>query len=159
LALCDNPAVTSAPENPADQIAALEAALALERTARQEAEARASGAEAMVAHLKLLIAKLRREQYGQSSERGRKLLDQLELQLEEAAAAAAEDELAAAPPTGTAIGPFTRRKPVRAPFPAHLRRERVVIPARPPAPAAAASWPSSARRSPRRWRSCRGSGR
>jgi hypothetical protein len=32
-----------------------------------------------VAHLKL-IAKLRREQYGQSAERGRKLLDQLELQ-------------------------------------------------------------------------------
>ena len=50
-----------------------------------------------MAHLKLLIAKLRREQYGQSSERGRKLLDQLELQLEEAAASAAEDEIAAAP--------------------------------------------------------------
>ena len=40
----------------------------------------------MVAHLKLVIAKLRRERYGQSSERGRKLLDQLELQLEELAA-------------------------------------------------------------------------
>ena len=39
----------------------------------------------MVAYYKLQIAKLRREQYGQSSERGRKLLDQLELQLEEAA--------------------------------------------------------------------------
>ncbi len=39
--------------------------------------------EAMVAHLKLLIAKLRHEQFGASSERGRKLLDQLELQLEE----------------------------------------------------------------------------
>jgi transposase len=82
----------------------------------------------MVAHLKLLIAKLRREQYGQSSERGRKLLDQLELQLEEATAAAAEDELAAAPAAGTAVGPSTRRKPVRAPFPADLPRERVVIP-------------------------------
>jgi transposase len=128
LALCDNRAVTSTPENLPDEIAALQAALAAERTARQEAEARASGAEAMAAHLKLLIAKLRREQCGQSSERGRKLLDQLELQLEEAAAAAAEDELAAAPPTGTAVGPFTRRQPVRAPFPAHLPRERVVIP-------------------------------
>ncbi len=117
------------PESLADNIAALKPALAAERTARQEAEARASGAEAMVAHLKLLIAKLRREQYGQSSERGRKLLDQLELQLEEAAASAAEDELAAAAPAaGTTVGPFTRRKPVRAPFPAHLPRERVVIP-------------------------------
>jgi transposase len=52
----------------------------------------------------------------------------LELQLEEAAASAAEDEAAAAPTAGTAVGPFTRRKPVRAPFPAHLPRERVVIP-------------------------------
>jgi hypothetical protein len=110
-----------------ETIDALTAALAAEREARQQAEARASSAEAMVAHYKLLVAKLRREQYGQSSERGRKLLDQLELQLEEAAASAAEDE-AAAPADGAAVHPFTRKKPVRAPFPAHLPRERVVVP-------------------------------
>ena len=109
-------------------IEALTAALAAERAARQEAEARASGAEALVAYYKLLIAKLRREQYGQSSERGRKLLDQLELQLEEAAARAGEDEAAAAPTDGTTVRPFTRKKPVRAPFAAHLPRERVVVP-------------------------------
>jgi transposase len=120
--------VTTAPENLSAEIAALQAALAAERTARQEAEARASGAEAMVAQLKLLIARLRREQYGQSSERGRKLLDQLELQLEEVAASAAEDEIIAAPVGGTIVHPFTRRRPVRAPFPARLPRERVVIP-------------------------------
>jgi transposase len=120
--------VTTAPENLAAEIAALQATLAAERTARQEAEARASGAEAMVAQLKLLIARLRREQYGQSSERRRKLLDQLELQLEEVAASAAEDEITAAPVGGTMVHPFTRRRPVRAPFPAHLPRERVVIP-------------------------------
>ena len=68
-----------------DEIDALKAALAAERVARQQAEARAFGAEALVAYYKLQIAKLRREQYGQSSERGRKLLDQLELQIEEAA--------------------------------------------------------------------------
>jgi transposase len=34
-----------------NEIDALRAALAAERTARQQAEARASGAEAMVAHL------------------------------------------------------------------------------------------------------------
>ena len=112
----------------AQTIDALETALADERAARQQAEARASSAEAMVAHYKLLIAKLRREQYGQSSERGRKLLDQLELQLEELEASAAEDEAAAAPAEGTTVRPFTRKKPVRAPFPAHLPRERVVIP-------------------------------
>jgi transposase len=113
---------------PSETIEALTAALAAERAARQEAEARASGAEALVAYDKLLIARLRREQYGQSSERGRKLLDQLELQLEEAVARAAEDEAAAAPADGTTVRPFTRKKPVRTPFPAHLPCERVVIP-------------------------------
>ena len=112
-----------------ETIAALTAALAAEREARQQAEARASSAEAMIAYYKLQIAKLRREQYGQSSEHGRKLLDQLELQLEEAAASAAEDEIAAVPAGSTTVQPFTRRKPVRAPFPAHLPRERVVLPA------------------------------
>ncbi len=126
--VCDTRAVTSAPENLLDEIAALQAALAAERTARQQAEARASGAEAMVAHLKLLIAKLRREQYRQSSERGRKLLDQLELQLERSAASAAGAEAAAVLGDDTAVAhAFTRRRPARAPFPAHLPRERVVI--------------------------------
>ena len=83
----------------------------------------------MVAHLKLLIAKLRRERYGQSSERSQKLLDQLELQLEELEAAAAEDEAKVEPAGGdTAVRSFTRRRPVRAPLPAHLPRERVVLP-------------------------------
>ena len=58
-----------------DDIEALKAALLAERAARRESEARAAGAEAMVAHLKLLIAKLKREQYGASSERSRKLLN------------------------------------------------------------------------------------
>ena len=113
-----------------DDVAALRAALVAEQLARREAEARASGAEAMVAHLKLLIAKLRHEQFGASSERGRKLLDQLELQLEELEAGAAEDN--AALDTGVADDQAdrgrVRRKPVRGPLPAHLLRERVVVP-------------------------------
>ncbi len=108
---------------------ALKTALVAERSARQQAEARASGAEAMVAHLKLVIAKLKRERFGPSAERGGKLLDQLELQLEELEASATEDELAAAGQDRTVVPGFTRKKPVRAPFPAHLPRERVVIPA------------------------------
>ena len=67
----------------------LAAMLAAEREARREAEARANGAEAMVAHLKALIARMRHDRFGASSERGRKLLDQMELQLEELEAAAA----------------------------------------------------------------------
>jgi transposase len=122
--------VTPAPDPIPDDVPLLRAALAAEQLARREAEARASGAEAMVAHLKLLIAKLKHDRFGASSERGRKLLDQLELQLEELEAAAAEDEAALGPdqeglpPRPRAV----RRKPVRGPLPAHLPRERVVIP-------------------------------
>ena len=49
------------PETLPAEIAALQTALTAERAARQQAEARASGAEAMVAYLKLLIAKMKRE--------------------------------------------------------------------------------------------------
>ena len=61
------PMMSSAP-NPAAENAALRAALAEERAARTRAEAE-------IEHLKLLIAKLRRERYGQSSERSRHLLE------------------------------------------------------------------------------------
>jgi transposase len=119
------------PETLPDDIAALQTALTAERAARQQAEARASGAEAMVAYLKLLIAKMKRERFGQSAERGRKLLDQLELQLEELEASATEDAVAAgsAAPDAPSVPSLTRKKPVRGPLPAHLPRERVVVPA------------------------------
>jgi transposase len=128
-----NPAVTKAPTLPvllATDIATLQAALLAEQAARRAAEQRASGAEAVIAQLKLMIAKMRHERFGASSERGRKLLDQFELQLEEMEAAATEDEAsvqANPPPDGTRPPP-TRRKPVRAPLPTHLPRERVVVP-------------------------------
>jgi transposase len=113
-----------------DDVDALKAALLAERAARREFEARASGAEAMVAHLKLLIAKMKRDRFGASAERSRKLLDQLEMPLEELETAAAEDEAAAVRPVPdtTVVRPFTRAKPVRAPLPADLLRERVVLP-------------------------------
>lgn len=121
--------MTPAPDPLPDDIDGLRTALVAEQLARREAEARAAGAEAMVAHLKLMIAKLKHDRFGASSERGRKLLDQLELQLEEFEAAAAE---AAATPdpeqAGLPARGSTRRKPVRGPLPAHLPRERVVIP-------------------------------
>jgi hypothetical protein len=106
--------------------------LLAERAARQQAEARASGAEAMVAYLKQLIAKMKRQQFGQSAERGRKLLDQLELQLEELEASALA--AATAVPEPTTVRRVSRRKPVRAPLPAHLPRERMVVPAPPCCP-------------------------
>jgi transposase len=127
--------MSSPPAAVPDDIATLKAAFLAERSARLEAEARASGAEAMVAHLKLMIAKLKRERFGASAERSRKLLDQLELQLEELEATAAEDASAAATEAGeSTVKSFSRRKPVRAPLPAHLPRERAVIPAPPACP-------------------------
>ena len=63
-----------------------------------------------------------------------RLLDQLELTLEELETAATEDELAAemaaakAKNTTTTVSSFTRKRPSRKPFPDHLPRERVIIP-------------------------------
>ena len=122
--------MTSAPDDLPDDIVTLRAALAAEQLARREAEARALGAEAMVAHLKLQIARLRHDRFAASSERGRKLLDQLELELEELEATVAEDKAAAELGHGVIpVRESIRRKPVRAPLPAHLPRERFVIPA------------------------------
>nr|WP_086493536.1 IS66 family transposase [Novosphingobium panipatense] len=121
-----------------DDVEALKALLsaALERASEAEARlanamARESATEAMIAHLKLQIAKLRREQYGASAERSRRLLDQLELQLEDLEADACEDDLAAevAAARTADVAAFARKRPSRKPFPEHLPRERVVIPA------------------------------
>ena len=120
-----NPVLPTLP----DDIDALKAALLTERAARLEFEARAAGAEAMVAHLKLLIAKMKRDRFDASAERSRKLLDQLEMELEDLETAAAEDEAKHARADKINVRPFTRAKPVRAPLPAHLPRERVVLPA------------------------------
>jgi transposase len=67
-----------------------------ERNARVMAEANAAVVKAEAdTHLKLEIEKLRRELYGSRSERKARLLQQMELQLEDLEAAATEDELAA----------------------------------------------------------------
>ena len=120
-----------------DDVDALKAALLAARAdvARVTAEATAALAEqssnrALIAHLKLQIEKLNRDRFGPRSERTARLLDQMELQLEELEAAATEDELAAetAAAKTTSVAAFTRARPARRPFPEHLPRERVVIP-------------------------------
>ena len=94
-------------------------------------EARAVAAEEQITSLKLMVEKLRRALYGQRSERTVRLLNQLELALDELTADATEDDLAAeqAAAETTEVKGFTRRKPSRKPFPEHLPRERVVVPA------------------------------
>jgi len=122
----------------ASEIARLRTELAAQTARAQAAErdlvqarALASCTEAMVKELKLEIAKLRRDKYGISSERRARLIDQLELQLEELEATATEDALAAEQAAQddktSTVRAFTRRKPVRKPFPEHLPRERVVV--------------------------------
>ncbi len=117
---------------PPDDIDALRAALAEARARAEAAEAeaaaaraKASGDQALIAHLRLEVEKLRRQLFGTRSERTARLLDQLEFQLEELEASAGEDEAAAE----RIAGASARRKPSRKPFPAHLPRERVVLPA------------------------------
>jgi transposase len=93
------------------------------------AQADLSSSEALIAHLKLAIEKLRRELYGTRLERTARLLDQMELQLEDLEASATEDELAAenAARRTQTVKSFERKRPARKPFPDHLPRERVVI--------------------------------
>jgi transposase len=111
------------------------------------ARAEVSSAEALITHLRLTIEKLKRNLFGARNERTARLVEQMELQLEELEAAASEDELAAEKAAATTpVRAFTRRKPVRKPFPADVPRERVVVPGRRRAPAVApAGSPSSAR--------------
>jgi transposase len=120
-----------------DDIDALKAALiaawaaaAAEKACAVAAAAELAQGRALIAHLNLEIEKLRRAIYGPGSERAARLLDQLELQLEEAEAGATEDELAAEQTKrATSVTSFARKRPTRKPFPDHLPRERVVIPA------------------------------
>jgi hypothetical protein len=91
--------VTTTVDDLPDDIAALQAALIVERerAARVEAElagakAKASDDQALIAHQRLQIAKLTRQLYGPRSERIVQLLDQMELAFEELESSATEDE-------------------------------------------------------------------
>jgi transposase len=124
-----------------DDFESLKRLLVIERAARLVAEqdavraradaafakAQVSGAEAVIAHLKLAIEKMRRELFGSRSERGHKLLDQMEFELEDLEATAAQDEVAATRADISLVS-VHRRRSGRRPFPDHLPRERVVIP-------------------------------
>jgi transposase len=125
--------MTSAQSLPSD-LAAAHAMILAERAARLEAEAKLANARAeaaLITYYKLEIEKLRRQLYGIRSERKVRLLEQMELELEELEATATEDELAAAKAAAQTqtVTCFQRKRPARKPFPAHLPRERIVIPA------------------------------
>ncbi|WP_237357417.1 IS66 family transposase [Rhizobium phaseoli] len=134
--------MSNATEELPDDLASALALMAQERARRVAAEAEAATAkaeaasakalvshsEALIARLKLEIDKVRRALYGSRSERKARLLEQMELQLEELEADASEDELAAEiAAKASAVKAFERKRPSRKPFPEHLPRERVVI--------------------------------
>lgn len=129
------------------------------RAEAANAQAMLSDNEARIAHLELRIEKLKRELYGQRSQRTARLIEQLELELEDLVPSAIEDELAAqaaAVKTQT-VRPFTRKRPVRKPWPENIERERVVIEpptACHPHPVSTAAIRRSRRR-PRRWKRSR----
>src|SRR3972149_3947879 len=85
------------------------------------ARARNADDAATIARQNLEIAKLKRQIYGPRPEQTARLIDQMELDLEELEAAATEDEIAAerAAAKTTNVAPFTRRRPSRQPFPDH----------------------------------------
>ncbi len=126
----------SKPDDLPSDLASALAALQAEREARLHAEAVAASVraelsdnEALIAHLELRIEKLKRELYGPRSERTARLLEQLELELEDLVAAASEDELAAQAAAAKTqnVRSFTRKRPVRKPWPDDIERERVVM--------------------------------
>ena len=128
--------MTDAANQLPDDLASAHAMILAERAARREAEAIAARAQAvnshsdaLIARLKLEIEKLKRDIHGSRSERKARLLEQMELQLEELEADASQDELAAemAARSSTTVKAFERKRPSRKPFPEHLPRERVVV--------------------------------
>jgi hypothetical protein len=94
--------------------------------------AREQSAEALLLHMRLEILRLRRAQFGQKSERGARLVEQMELSLEDIEGDIAEDVAPADAKSGaddatSQVAAHTRRQPKRGPLPEHLPRERTVM--------------------------------
>jgi transposase len=76
-----------------------------------------------IEHLKLLIAKLRRMQFGRKSEKLDRQIEQLELRLDELQAMQAENTAASHTPAVVEPDASVAVKPARRPLPEHLPRE------------------------------------
>jgi transposase len=115
------------PVAPLPDLNTLDAAALRDMVIKQHAQI--SSHEAEVERLRLIIARLRRLQFGRKSEKIQREIEQLELQLEELEASNAEkreqteNTLA---PAAAAIFAEATRKPARRPLPEHLPREVAV---------------------------------
>ena len=100
---------------------ALQALLVAEHEERMATEQRLLTRESEIEHLKLLIAKLQRMQFGRKSEKRARQIEQLELRLEELQLSSAE-QATPQPTTPLLISSFPA-KPRRQPLPDHLPRQ------------------------------------
>ena len=117
-------------------LAAAHAVIVAQRALLAEARLAVAQAQCLkleIERLKLQLEKARRARFGQSSERGRQIVEQLELAIADLEETTAEVEArsqiasVAMPPASNASSAI-RRMPARRPLPAHLPRERIVYP-------------------------------
>jgi hypothetical protein len=106
--------------NKAEALAALPDDIDALKALVLEHQARLAIRDTEIEHLKLLIAKLKRMQFGRSSEKLNKQVEQLELRLEELQSAEAQIAAARTPERRE------KMQPVRRPLPEHLPRKEVV---------------------------------
>jgi transposase len=122
-------------QNLPGDVAALHALILAERAASAEAIAARTvelvAKQIEIEHLKAMLAKLRRQRYGRSSEKLDAEIDQLELTLEDAEVGQAQAEAKIAEAATAQGEQQTSRRPrrpaVRKPLPDHLPREIVVL--------------------------------
>ena len=128
------------PDNLPDDLTALKriiAAMALD----------AATAQAEIARLKFQLARYRRAEFGRSSEKLAREVEQLELALETLESDRAEQLATASPAVATAVETAAEaQKPARRPLPEHLPREDLGIPHRAPVPVAVVRCARSATR-------------
>jgi transposase len=109
-----------------DDVAALKAMLLASDARAEKAEARSVDLDGQIAHLKLTIAKMKRAEHGASSEKGARLIDQLEMQLGELVETASAGKVVAAIERPASMSEEPAQKPARRALDAKLPRERVV---------------------------------
>jgi transposase len=115
---------------PAD-LAAAHAMILAQRDQLALAKSEVTVGRLEIERLKLMLAKARREQFGQSSERGKLLIEQLELAIEDLEETQAEQDTKAeiAAPEATKEKRAQNPRPPRRPLPDNLPVERIVEPA------------------------------
>src|SRR3954468_2584435 len=112
-----------------DDVEALKAALIVARAEAAAARAQQSDDQALIVRLKLQIKKLNRDRYGPGSERTARLLDQLELTLEELESAATKMRSRPKWPRPNQHGNIVHAQAsIAQTAPRYLPRERVIVP-------------------------------